>query len=388
MKIGIVLSDVPTYSETFLVTKIRSLKELGHDVILFVSNKTRSFDLCKVILSPRIPSSAIRRVFFIGFQVLRLLVSCPTRLFRFVILERKARRTWAMVARNLGISAALLPVKLDWLHFGFGTFSLGRENVAQVIGARLAVSFRGFDHYVYPIKHPGAYSLLLRVADKFHVLSQHMKQDLIRQGVNPTCIEVIPPAIDVSKFRANEYVETTTLRIITVARLHWIKGLEYTLHALRALVDRGLSFHYTIVGEGSEYDRLMFACHQLGLTEYVTFAGKKSHDETASLLRNHHLYIQYSIQEGFCNAVLEAQLAGLLCIVSDADGLTENVVNGETGWIVPRRNPLALASKILEVVGLPEEEHALIRSKAIARVCEQFDVSEQRKAFASFYAAV
>src|SRR5690606_39254219 len=193
MRIGIVLSDVPRYSETFFVTKIRSLKELGHEVILFVSNKTRSFDLCKVIISPRVPSSAIGRYFFIVLQVLRLLVLCPSRLFRFVVLERKAHRTWDMVARNLGISAALLPARLDWLHFGFGTFSLGRENVACAIGAKLAVSFRGFDHYVYPIKNPGAYSLLFRKADRFHVLSQHMKQDLITQGVNSECIEVIPP---------------------------------------------------------------------------------------------------------------------------------------------------------------------------------------------------
>ncbi|MBK7870836.1 MAG: glycosyltransferase family 4 protein [Saprospiraceae bacterium] len=50
------------------------------------------------------------------------------------------------------------------------------------------------------------------------------------------------------------------------------------------------------------------------------------------------IYLQYSIQEGFCNAVLEAQAMGLLCIVSDAEGLPENILHGQTGWVVPKGN--------------------------------------------------
>ena len=75
-------------------------------------------------------------------------------------------------------------------------------------------------------------------------------------------------------------------------------------------------------------------------------------------------YIQYSIQEGFCNAVLEAQAMGLLCIVSDADGLSENVLHNETGWVVPKRNPTLLAQKMIETIDLNDTEKSKIRENA------------------------
>ena len=48
-------------------------------------------------------------------------------------------------------------------------------------------------------------------------------------------------------------------------------------------------------------------------------------------MKNSDVYIQSSVQEGFGNAVLEAQASGLCCIVSDAEGLSENVLNEKTG---------------------------------------------------------
>ena len=68
----------------------------------------------------------------------------------------------------------------------------------------------------------------------------------------------------------------------------------------------------------------------------------------------HSIYLQYSIQEGFCNAVLEAQALGLLTIVSDAEGLPENVIHGETGWVVPKRKPKFFAQKTFHGVYLTD----------------------------------
>ena len=61
------------------------------------------------------------------------------------------------------------------------------------------------------------------------------------------------------------------------------------------------------------------------------------HDDIVKFYKKADIYIQYSIEEGFCNAVLEAQSMGVLTIVSDASGLIENVVDGKTGWVVPKR---------------------------------------------------
>ena len=46
-----------------------------------------------------------------------------------------------------------------------------------------------------------------------------------------------------------------TIEILTVARLHWVKGLEYTIEAMGNL--ESVNFNYTIIGSGIEYERLM-----------------------------------------------------------------------------------------------------------------------------------
>ena len=98
------------------------------------------------------------------------------------------------------------------------------------------------------------------------------------------------------------------------------------------------------------------------------------------------IYLQYSIQEGFCNAALEAQAMGLLCIVSDAEGLSENVLHGKTGWVVPKPKPDLLAQQILDVLAMPAEKLGRIRQAATGRVQKEFNLHKQQQEFVAFYA--
>ena len=113
------------------------------------------------------------------------------------------------------------------------------------------------------------------------------------------------------------------------------KGLEYSIEALSILKNAGYNFEYTIVGNGSELERLKFASSQLGLEDNVNFTGYLEH-KLIKKYQNSDIYLQYSIQEGFCNALLEAQSMGLICIASDAEGLKENISDNITGYIVKK----------------------------------------------------
>ena len=97
------------------------------------------------------------------------------------------------------------------------------------------------------------------------------------------------------------------------------------------------------------------------------------------------IYIQPSYQEGFCVSVLEAQATGLLCIVSDADGLKENVIDGETGWIAPKRDPEGFAGKITEVINMSFEKRKETALKARQRVEKEFSLEDQKKKFIEFF---
>ncbi|HLV38677.1 glycosyltransferase family 4 protein [Xanthomarina sp.] len=317
-----------------------------------------------------------------------LLLPYVSTVIRYVKLERSEGTAWLQIFKKVYLNAQLLKAKLDWLHFGFATMALGSETVAKAIGAKMAVSFRGFDMTVYPVKNPGCYQMLWRHIDKAHTISDNLLKLAVKHGMpENTPFEKITPAINIDLFQS----ETTELSskerpvLITTARLHWIKGYVSTLEALALLKEQGIDFVYKIIGEGKEYERIAFAAYQLGLTERVQFLGKLPHAEVKQELEEASIYIQYSIQEGFCNAVLEAQAMGKLCIVSNAEGLTENVLHGKTGWVVPKYSPYLLAEQIKKVLLMDVEEKAVISKNAVERVRRKFNVEKQTKEFVGFY---
>jgi colanic acid/amylovoran biosynthesis glycosyltransferase len=386
--IGLVLPAVPGYSETFFRSKIKGLQANGANVVLFAANPDRikeEFPFT-VRYAPRLHGNKL----FVIYT--SLVVFIKAFLFnyrvsqRYLYLEKKDGVTMNERVKKLIANHFILQYQLEWLHFGFGTMGLGRENVAKAINAQMAVSFRGFDIGIYPLKHPNCYAQSFKKADKIHVISDDISELLVQQGLeNKSIITKITPAIDTSFFATTAKKENEIPQFLTIGRLHWKKGLEYTLEALSFLRKEGIDFHYTIIGDGTEHERLVFAAYQLGLQKNVTFAGKLTKEEVKRHLEQTDVYLQYSIQEGFCNAVLEAQAMGLLCVVSDAEGLSENVLDKQTGWVVPKRNPALLAATIKEVLFLAPSSKSEISRKAVQRVKAEFTIEKQTQAFVDFY---
>jgi glycosyltransferase involved in cell wall biosynthesis len=390
MKIGLVLPALPAYSETFFRTKIQGLIEEGHEVVLFVigNQKVKKFHGAKVQGLFLYETISFSQSLSVITEFLTILIRFTSRAVRLFL---KVYKTHSLITsfKSILLNGRILKYDLDWLHYGFGTLVINREHVAEVIGAKLAVSFRGFDYYVFPLKNPNIYRILFQKMPRIHVLSENMKEGLIRQGIPQKNIYVISPAIQ-STFAEVLTKETLScssdkLKLLTVSRLHWIKGLEYLLIAIAQLKKSINSVELTIIGDGAERDRLVFIAHQLGLESNIVWLGKQSSDVVLQCMRETDLYIQYSIEEGFCNAVLEAQAAGCLCIVSDARGLMENVEEGYTGWITPKRSPKLLAETIEYVYRLPESTKKMFKSNAQKRIHEKFTLSAQKSKFQSFY---
>lgn len=387
-RIGLVLSNVPGYSETFFRNKIKGLQENGYEVLLFVNENQskQSTFLCDIIVAPNFNTNPIGKLLNAMQSALKACFKNPKQSYHLYALDKKDGLPFKKRIKQVLINQFLLSQKLEWLHFGFGMLAVGRENVAKAIGAKMAVSFRGFDLYLSPLKHENCYDTLFTKDIKYHVLSQEMKQDLKSYSVADHSIHVITPAIDIGFFQPNQAShQSDVIKMLTVARLHWKKGLEYTLEALYLLKQDGVKFHYTIVGDGRELERLKFAVYQLDILDQVTFKGKLSHDAVKLEMEESQIYLQYSIQEGFCNAVLEAQAMGLMCIVSDAEGLSENVLHTKTGWVVPKRNVNALKNTIKKVSEMSIADKQHIRENAMRRVKDEFHILQQQQDFISFY---
>jgi glycosyltransferase involved in cell wall biosynthesis len=391
MKIGLVLPALPAYSETFFRNKIQGLVQSGYEVFVFVNHLStqNNYFGAQVISTCPPKKNSIFYFWDVLSKLLYLTFFRYATLVRFYTLSQKEGYTFLSCVKLLIINRNLLRYSLDWLHFGFGTMAIDRELVPKAIGAKMAVSFRGFDIAIYPLSRPNCYTKLWNYVDKIHVISDDLKAKVIRSGgeeLLPKCVK-ITPAIDITLFERKEPfpVFQPPYQFTTVARLHWKKGLEYTLKALSLLKKKGVLFHYTIIGSGIEEERLRFVAQALGLEEEVTFAGKLCQEEIKAQLEKTHVYIQYSIQEGFCNAVLEAQAIAVFCVVSDAEGLSENIVDGVTGIIVPKRKAKDLASDIDLFLNRADKDKINYSLRGIERVKQVFEIKKQQALFVNFY---
>ena len=387
MRIGLVLIKTPSLSEQFLISKINILKQGGHKVILF-AHKNNNFNECEVVELPNVSKYFFLQIIKMVFAYLTIFIQCPMTVVNFLRFEKLDGKSFRHRWENLYLGSKILRENLDWLHFCFATTVIRKENIAKSINAKMGVSLRGYDINIYPLKNQNCYSGIWKKVDKVHSISYSLLEKAKKYGLNSsTKQEVIFPAINTNRFKNKKqkvlFNYKKTIEILTVARLHWIKGLEYIIEAVGKL--ESVNFNYTIIGSGIEYERLTLVINQLNLKDKVKLVGHVPYKDIVPFYEKADLYIQYSLEEGFCNAVIEAQSMGVITVVSDASGLSENIVDGETGWIVPKREPTLLARKIENVISMEDKKTNLIRLNAIKRVQNKFDLNRQKKQLNQFF---
>ncbi len=378
MRVGLILSAVPGYSETFFKNWVTGLKTRGFEPILFIDQSTsvRKYHGAVVLSRER----------FLIFSVFKILTNF---MVSFIYLKKNINNSGSLKEsiKRVILDLHILSAKqMDWIHFGFGTVGLQREAIGSTIGAKSAVSFRGFDIGIYPLKHPNCYNTLLQKINKIHVISDDIANLVIAESnFKQNKITKITPAIDTNLFSNSDKRNWNELNFISVGRLHWKKGFNYVIEALAELNLKGVDFKYTIVGSGSEYERIAYLAHKFRILDKIFFINKVDSKEVANYLKNNNYFIQYSIQEGFGNAVLEAQSSGLITIVSDAEGLSENVLHNKTGFVVPKLQPKLFFEQILQLKKMSHEELEKMSIFASQRVKENFTLEKQIDEFVEFY---
>ncbi len=247
--------------------------------------------------------------------------------------------------------------------------SLGRRGAPALVRTR---------HISAPMPRNFATRWLYRSATARVVTTGEKVRDQViaEVGAEPARVVSIATGIDLARFapgdrdaaRATTGLARGIPVVGIVATLRSWKGHHDLLEALR-LLERP-AVHLAIVGDGPQRAALGERVRELGLGERVTFAGNQA--EVAPWLRAFDLFCLPSYaNEGVPQALMQAMACGLPVVSTPVGSIEEIVAHGDTGIIVPARDPPRLAAALASLLDDPAR-CATLGTRAAAVAKERF----------------
>lgn len=398
----------PSFPETYVLWHISELVRSGQDVTLYAERMDRTpekvqpevneLDLMSLVQSaPELGSARPVRVQRTLEAAARALVRCPTQLARVLPMLRDAQGLGiTQVIRHLGWLD--VPAQHDVLHAYFG---MQGRRVAMLrdtgaIKAPLVTSFLGFDVTLLHLKVPkDYYTRLFERAECLTVSSEYMRTNLLKLGAPESKTRVLPLGMPLDRFpfRARTRADGEQLKLMTAARLSEIKGLEWGLRGVALARARGVDVRWDIYGDGDLRDSLKALSVSLGIEDSVTFHGFKPMPVVREGMSHAHLALFPGIrtdrgsEEALGGAVLEAQGSGMPVITTDAGGISEGLVPGKSGLIVPQRDPEAIADAIVEMERSQDQWPEMGRIGR-AHIHEHFDCARLNDKWLDLYSSL
>ena len=208
---------------------------------------------------------------------------------------------------------------------------------------------------------------------------------------------IIPNGFDVVQFhadvgervrvRAELSIAPGNLVIGLIARWHPMKDHANFLHAAALLSRSYPRAVFVLVGDGLDCKNaeVTSLIHSLGLDNKVRLCGRRV--DIAAV--NAALDIASSSSswgEGFPNAIGEAMACGVSCVATDVGDVREII--GDTGIVVPPRDPAALCAGWARLAGMGQAERHKLGLRARQRIVERYSLASMADQYASLYSEV
>jgi len=176
---------------------------------------------------------------------------------------------------------------------------------------------------------------------------------------------VIPSGIDTARFRPLAPADfkarlglppdRTVVGVVTRMRVR--KGVEEFIRAIGSVRAQRPDVHAVIVGEVEMDDALQGIVRDLRLEDALTLLGRRS--DMPEVYAAMDVFVLSSHDEGMSNAILEAMALEKPVVATDVGGTGEVVLHGQTGLLVPAKDPPALAAAIADILDQPERARAM-----------------------------
>ncbi len=369
--VGFILKGYPRLSETFIVNEILLLEQLGHKLHIFAMRNPGETKVHESVRRVRAPVTYIPDYFwryffsFIGANV-RLWWRRPGlywQAFRFA-LWRSLRQSSSSTIKRFAQAAYLVEKCLsgtEVAHF-HAHFSHGPTTVAYfaswLTGLRYSFSAHAKDIYIQ--EHDFLHEKIRRA--EFVVTCTGFNRDyLLRVGGNDAPVFCVYHGNDLQMFTpATAQHHNGRPVILSVGRFVPKKGFAVLMRALHKLRQEGLSFYCYIIGGGPLQNQLEALRHTLGLDDCVELKRPMAQNELLHYYRQTGVFaLACEVQndgdrDGIPNVLVEAMAMGIPVLSTAISGIPELVEHGVNGWLVPEKDPEALAAGLKTLLRQPE----------------------------------
>jgi glycosyltransferase involved in cell wall biosynthesis len=276
-----------------------------------------------------------------------------------------SRAPWKLLPAQWRITKAVCTVKPSVVHSFLPLVSFMGPLAARLMRVPLVVSSRralGTHQDRHRILRP--FDLLANtLSHRVTVNSKAVWKDVIRRdGIDPSKLMLIYNAVDPTPFesarpfrekiRRDLGIQAHQKAIITIANLIPYKGHSDLFKAISLVIKQVPEIKLFLVGEDRGIQgKLRDEGRELGLSRCIRFMGRRN--DVPALLAASDLSVVASHEEGFSNVILESMAAGVPVVATDVGGNGEAILDGGTGWLVPPRDPEALADKMIDLMKEP-----------------------------------
>lgn len=269
--------------------------------------------------------------------------------------------------------------RYDLVHANFWTSGLVALRMKERLGMPYIVTFHALgrvrtlhqaEQDRFPAVRPAIEERVIAGAGRVIAECPQDQRYLVRlYGADPDCIATIPCGFDEAEFwpidqryaRRILHLHPTEPLLLQLGRLVPRKGIETVIRALAGLAERhGVRARLLIVGgQSSEPDsavtpeigRLRAIADTLGVGDQVTFTGSRSRAVLRYYYSAADIFITTPWYEPFGMTPLEAMACARPVIGSRVGGIKSTVVDGQTGFLVPPRDPVAVADRVAALLG-------------------------------------
>ena len=333
----------------WLIETIRRLKEKGIETTILAP----SYKGLKNQIIYGIPVQRFR-YFFKRWEKLTHEETAPDRVTRS--LSYKFLVLFYLIFGTLKVACLCRKEKFDVIHvhwpvphaiFGY----IGK----RVSKARLILSFYGVELRWVKKSLPFLASFVkwaINRADLVTCISTHTREELLSFSSRPVTIIPFGAGLDIQE---GESPPAHPPEILFVGRLVERKGVKYLIDAYKLLAEK-IDCKLYIVGGGPERPALERQVKTLGLQNKVVLSGAISEQELRKRYQNCSVFVLPAITdskgdtEGLGVVLIEALNYKRPVVASSVGGITDVIIDGKTGLLVPERNSELLAQALLRIL--------------------------------------